>query len=215
MISHRHRCIFIEIPKTGSSSVRALLGSPAKPHLNICQVRDEITTHWTRRGRPIHHVLGALYELVPEATRRRIGERQFETYFKFSFVRNPWDRVVSLYHRKEGLQLAKEMSFDDFVEWIRYSSSTCIHPVPHTNQLDWLVGPSGELLVDFVGRFENLASDWAAIATRLGLCTTLPHERRNPTPRKHYTEYYTARSQARIAEKFAVDIEYFGYTFGD
>lgn len=213
MISHAHRCIFVEIPKTGSTSIRRVIGSPPKPHLNICQIRQEMMTCWTRYGGLGNHLLAAGYLLLPLRQRNERGARQFAEYFKFGFVRNPWDRIVSLYLRRQGLQMSGRMTFPEFVDWARYSSSTCVHPVPHTNQLDWLVDPHGDLMVDFIGRFESLQSDWAQVAKRLGLPTGLPRSNTNPEPRKHYSEWYDARTREVVRQRFAVDIEYFGYRF--
>ena len=106
-----------------------------------------------------------------------------------------------------------KMSFEEFVDWIQYSSSTCIHSSPHRYQLDWFVDGSGTLLADFIGRFENLESDWATVADKLGLNKSLVHKRANPRS-LHYTEYYTDRTREVIASKFKVDIDYFGYEFG-
>src|SRR5262245_1566241 len=108
-----------------------------------------------------NRIMAALYLLRPEERRRETGRRQFESYFKFGFVRNPWDRVVSLYERTEALQLRNEMSFEQFVDWIQYSSATCVHSSPHRYQLDWFVDANGNLLADFIGRFERLDEDWA------------------------------------------------------
>jgi hypothetical protein len=83
------------------------------------------------------------------------GRKQFETYFKFGFVRNPWDRIVSLYERKEVGQLRDKMTFEQFVDWIQYSSATCIHSAPHRYQLDWFVDHNGNVLADFIGKFER------------------------------------------------------------
>jgi hypothetical protein len=182
VISDRYKCIFVEVPKTGSSSIRAVIGHPAKPHLNICQIANEI------------------------------DDDRFRRYFKFGFVRNPWDRAVSLYERNEGLRVKDRMNFDEFIEWMKFSSSTCLHPVPHRYQLDWFVDPHGNVIVDFIGRFETLDVDWATIAARLGIDAQLPHENANPRAR-HYTEYYNERTRQTIAERFAIDIEYFGYEF--
>ena len=149
---------------------------------------------------------------VPEERRRETGRRQFESYFKFGFVRNPWDRVVSLYERTEALQLRNEMSFEQFVDWIQYSSATCVHSSPHRYQLDWFVDANGNLLADFIGKFERLDEDWAFVAQKLGVEEKLPHRRENPRAR-HYTEYYTPRTRDIIAAKFKVDIERFDYEF--
>src|SRR5438874_12834815 len=118
MISHKYKCIFVEVPKTGSTSVRAILGKAWKPHLNQRQIKNQMVTYWTRYGGRKSRILASLYLLRPEERRREIGHKQFETYFKFGFVRNPWDRVVSLYERTEAIQLRDKMTFDEFVDWI-------------------------------------------------------------------------------------------------
>ena len=213
MISHTHKCIFVEVPKTGSSSIRSIIGNPPLPHLNICQIRYNLQHYWTSYGGAGNRAMASLYLLLPEKKRNDAGNKLFDSYYKFGFVRNPWDRVVSLYLRREGLQMRDKMSFGDFVDWIKYSSSTCIHPLPHTNQLDWFVDPNGNVLVDFIGKFENLEDDWATVSGKLELTQDLPHKKRSSRSR-HYTEYYSATTQKIIENKFRVDIEYFGYEFG-
>ncbi len=215
MISHKHKCIFVEIPKTGSTSIRAVIGSPPKAHLNICQIRYDMQRYWTRYGGIKNKLLSSLYLLLPEKKRLEIGEEKFRSYLKFGFVRNPWDRVVSLYFRTGGLQMKDKMTFDEFVDWIKYSSSTCVHSVPHTNQLDWLIDPHGNLLVDFIGKFENIQKDWEVIAGKHGLPMALPHKNKSLNERSFYTEYYSKRTKEIIENKFRVDIEFFNYTFGD
>ena len=168
--------------------------------------------YWTQRGGRKNRILECLYLALPRERRIEIGRRQFNSYFKFGFVRNPWDRVVSLYERTEAQQMKDQMSFTEFVEWIQYSSSTCIHSSPHRYQLDWFVDPDGKVLADFIGRFERLEEDWAFVAGKLGVIETLPHWKQSARTR-HYTEYYSARTKEIIAAKFKVDIEQFGYEF--
>jgi hypothetical protein len=180
----------------------------------IRTIKFEMQHYWTHYY-GLHNIfLASLYLLFPQKIRNNVGERQFNSYFKFGFVRNPWDRVVSLYRRQEGLQMQDKMTFDEFVEWIKYSSSTCIHPVPHVNQLDWFVDPHGNVLVDFIGKFETLQNDWVKIAAKLGLPQNLPHRNKNQKAIRKYTEYYSETTKKIIADKFRVDIEYFGYKFG-
>jgi hypothetical protein len=214
MISHEHKCIFVEVPKTGSTSIRAILGKAYIPHLNLVEIKTLMENSWTQFGGRTNRIRGALYQLLPQNRKIDIGRQQFENYFKFGFVRNPWDRVVSLYERTEPMQMKDKMSFEEFVDWIQFSSATCIHSSPHRYQLDWFVDSSGNILADFIGRFERLDEDWAVVADKLGISEkSLPHVRENPRPR-HYAEYYNARTRDLIAEKFRVDIEHFGYEFG-
>ena len=169
--------------------------------------------YWTHVGGRKNRIMEVLYVTVPKQRRIDIGRKQFETYFKFGFVRNPWDRVVSLYERKEKGQLRDKMTFEQFVDWIQYSSATCIHSSPQRYQLDWFVDPNGAVIADFIGKFERLDEDWEFVAKKLGISETLPHRRPNPRER-HYTEYYNTRTRDLIATKFRIDIEHFGYEFG-
>lgn len=140
MISHNHKGIFVEVPKTASTSIRSIIGYPPKAHLNICQIRYSMQHYWTHDGGGKNHILSCLYLLLPERKRIEIGEHQFNSYYKFGFIRNPWGRLVSLYLRTEGLQMRKKMTFDEFVDWIKYSSSTCIHPAPiRINSIGWSI----------------------------------------------------------------------------
>lgn len=183
MISDKCKCIFVEVPKTGSTSIRSILGHPKKPHLNICQIAN------------------------------LIEREKFISYFKFGFVRNPWDRAVALYERTEGLQLKSKMNFDEFIEWMKFSSCTCLHPVPHRYQLDWFVNPHGDVIVDFIGKYENLQNDWRKVSLKLGINQELPKKNVNLQKTKNYTEYYSDKTRKIILNRFAVDIEYFGYEF--
>jgi len=144
-----------------------------------------------------------------------VDPQKFMTYFKFGFVRNPWDRAVSLYERKEGMQLRGQMSFEEFIDWMKYASSTCLHPVPHRYQLDWFVDGSGNILVDFIGKFEKLDADWRYVRTKLGISSDLPKMNVNTERQRDYREYYTDRTKKIVYDRFAVDIEYFNYEFGE
>ncbi len=171
-------------------------------------------SYWPIRGGRRDRIMEAVYMTLPKETRRARGARKFDSYFKFGFVRNPWDRAVSLYERREGEQMRHQMSFEEFVDWMQYSSATCEHPSPHRYQLDWFVDPNGKVIADFIGRFERIEEDWKIVAERLGVNPTLPHRRENPRAR-HYSEYYTPRSRDIILERFRVDVETFGYSFAN
>lgn len=192
MISLSYRAVFVHIPKTAGSSVYTTLGlrDIAAPHRNIVQ-------------------LGEILGRTPE------GRAFFDEAFKFAFVRNPWDRVVSLFHRKERGRVGAPETFPEFCAWIEHASDTCVHPTTHRNQVDWITDESGAIAVDFVGRFESLHRDFRHVCERLATpYLSLAHEKDNRAGRRPYTEYYTPELRDMIGEKFAVDIARFGYAFG-
>jgi hypothetical protein len=142
--------------------------------------------------------------------------KEFNNYFKFTFVRNPWDRVVSFYHyqvkRKwDFYPFNKTIPFKKFVkEWLRQMPG---QTTLNTNSCyDWISDKNDDLLVDFIGKLENFQQDFNAICDTIGIeRQKLPHE--NKSKHKHYTEYYNEETKEIVAKKYAKDIEYFGYKF--
>jgi hypothetical protein len=139
-----------------------------------------------------------------------IGRPAFDALFSFAIVRNPWDWQVSLYHymraEKKHHQHELALSFPGFDEYIRWR---CREEVRF--QKDYLYTPQGELLVDFVGRFENLEADFAAICARIGVPASLP--RLNVSNTRPYREFYSGETRELVRRIFAPDIELFGYDF--
>ena len=136
--------------------------------------------------------------------RRQITGERLKEYFIFTFVRNPWDRFISIscYLGVPIRRLAKKFRELQRDEAIR------MHSVP----LYQYAHCDGELFPDFVGRFERLQQDFARIATRLGLPRQrLPHASR--TEHAHYSRYYDVELKQRIAEIYADDIRAFEYRF--
>ena len=149
--------------------------------------------------------------LTAAAIRELLTPELFDRYFSFAFVRNPWDWQVSLYHyalrtpRHHQHELTKSFeSFDRYLDW-RVTEDL------HT-QKERLSDSNGNILVDFVGKVENIRADFGKICDRLGIECHLPHV--NRTVHKPYTEYYDSSSQAMIQEYFADDIKMFDYSFG-
>lgn len=203
MISHRHRCIFIHVPKTAGKSLLTLFGLPVMG-------RDY-------RGE-LEHIEDP-YDHIPVT--RYAGRPYFDEYFKFAIVRNPWDRVVSAFHyldagganaldarfRQEHLA-EYEGDFARFVDDLPRVLKTR-HFMPQTRLV---CDEDGRILVDYLGRFENLAATVDLVAERCGLGeVTLPYT--NASRHAPYQEYYDDATRRRVAEVYARDVRLLGYAF--
>jgi hypothetical protein len=215
-------CIFIAIPKTGTTSIRNQLKQSGEfwipnPHLNILQVRDCIYPYYLRRSLG-QNLAFPTERLVEDSTVRARAKATFESFFKFSLVRNPWARAVSLYFRREGRPLFQEMDFATFCERHFYASDTCKHPTLHRNQWDWLCDESGASLMDLVCKLESIDMGIREIAERTKgrVVLTQLHENRNERSRAvSYRDIYNERTRNIIAQRFEKDIDHFQYTFQD
>lgn len=150
--------------------------------------------------------------------RSMLGEDKYYNYFKFAFVRNPWGHVLSLYrYRNRKKQpntnsinlMAKIMTFEEYVE--SYIAS-------HTNinlQKKWVTDENGNIIVDYIGKFETLQEDYNKILENLGMCkNTLPGLNTDPTKAGfYYRNYYNEKTKSIVYERYKDDIELFGYTF--
>jgi|19_taG_2_1085344.scaffolds.fasta_scaffold00733_9 hypothetical protein len=188
MIIHKHKFVFIHIPKCAGTSIENFfidsLNLKRKDHVYWDDNKNQWAQHFTIRELP-----------------------ELEGYFKFAFVRNPWDRVVSacMYRQSD----INDFLLNDYVKDIDGKKDPARHQM---SQYDFLVDKNGKLKVDFVGRFENLQTDFDFVCDKLGISKhQLPHS--NKTRHKHYSEYYSGDTKKMVAKRYARDIEYFGYEF--
>ena len=141
-------------------------------------------------------------------------------YFKFAFVRNPWDRAVSdwVYLQEQAdikptEPLKNYLLEEGFFATINHLNNRDGREDHFATQSSFIV-ENKDIAVDFVGKFENFQEDFNIVCDKIGIVQQkLPHE--NKTIRKHYTEYYDDETRQIVAEKYAKDIEYFGYKFGE
>ena len=188
------KCIFVHIPKCAGKSVSDGLFGKFTGH---CFLRQ--------------------YELVYSA-------QQYTEYYKFTFVRNPWDRLVSAYHflKAGGLNKGDRLwaeqnlsSYEDFnsfcLGWLnRENVRTCQFFYPQYEYI--CVGNRRTPGVDFIGYFENLSADFDHVSKRLGLSVSLPHVNRSDR-RDDFRDYYTPVTRKIAADVYHEDIEILGYDF--
>jgi hypothetical protein len=222
-ISHRHRFVFLASPKTGSRSVRKLLDAHSEIH-----------------GRPADELNGdfPFYNHMRPLELRDVFESRgwdFDDYFKFVMVRNPWSKLVSLYEMyafREGGQLSRLRSrsarYEGFQAWLRTVDPTGggsggVAPAKIENDVirfgalsyvGFVGDERGRLLVDEVIKLEEIESRLPPLFERLGV----PLPPRVPRTGRgrywdHYRAYFDDETRRYVGTLYAEDIKRFGYTF--
>lgn len=216
LVSYSHRFIFIHIGKTGGMSMReVLLPYASEPEKFKIRRPPQMSGE---RPNPLYTVWETLL-LHPTArdVQKELPADVFTDFYKFAFVRNPWDLQVSMYHfilrettATKHAAVKALGSFDAFVEWV----VTTADPYPKgitKLQKDMITDKNGALLVDFVGHYETLDRDFSHVASTVGIDVALPHL--NQSKHSDYRSYYNEHTRQLVADHFKADIDLFGYTF--
>lgn len=212
MISFDKKCIFVHIPKTGGTSVEdALWGDD-------WSVRTEKQL-WMGIIQPgfNKYQSGGLQHLLAHQIRQEVGQDTFESYYKFSFVRNPWDKVVSQFHYIKTQPMLRDYmgltAWTSFKRYVRILVENRDKHVQSFEQWRFIYDDSGNSLIDYLGKFEQLEQDFRHVASNLGLTgVKLPHSMKS-SKRKPYWKYYDQKTADLIAGLYARDIELFDYQF--
>ena len=196
-ISQYYKSMWFVVYKTGTRSIHYCLEKHVNPDLQ-----------W-----PCSHTVSPVEEEQP------INTDVFQRYFTWAFTRNPWDRLVSCFVDKTKKVIGtpwehaayskyKNHTFKEFINDIQDDDITQCD-VHHCLQT-CLIPPG----IEFCGRFEDLQEDFNFVRDKIGIPQQqLPHK--NKSKHKHYTKYYDEETKQIVAEKYAEDIEMFGYGFGE
>jgi hypothetical protein len=205
MISHKYKLIFIHIPKTAGGSVEeylkrmdpdAVIGPAKKPRQFCLQ----------------HMSLKELYE------DSGLSSDIIDSYFKFTVVRNSWDRAVSSYHSHAYNQPTMEAFKKDLISkgrmWPDNGYSEHEKLAHRRCQLDFIFY-NDKIGVDYIVRYEHLQEDFDILCKQVGMpAGTLPYINKDAIKfKKSYQEYYDEENKRIIFEKFKKDIEYFNFEF--
>ncbi len=200
IVSNKYRFIFIHIPKTGGTSLAEPRYQDGKG--TLAGLLGE--TDYTQAG----HIRAV-------GLKERMSEH-WDKYFKFAFVRNPWDRMVSLYHyflqdpEKQVSELGRRIAAcDGFTDFCSRLEELDLD-AHFDEQISYLIDFQGNFLIDYIGRFETLDRDYANVCTKLALpVAKLPHYRKSS--HQHYLQYYDYQARCAIAERYKNDIAAFNY----
>ena len=200
MISFQKRFLFVHIPKTGGNSIQAVLRQYSEQEI--------VAAHSHQDGTERFAVRDPKYKIKKHsplrAYRDALGDDQFSKLYKFTCIRNPWDRMVSYYftptqspetwnRKKFRKVISKAVSVADYLRLDKGEED------PFEN-------------VDYIMRFENLASDFRTVCEALSISPpTLPQY--NRSNREHYSKYYDDELREFVRARFVAEIERFGYKF--
>ena len=214
MISHQHKCIFIHIPKCAGTSIKYFLFPD-----------EEI--HWFNPNYDVIHGFCTKQKIfMQHATSKQLLEmglvtqEQWNSYYKFAFVRNPWDRAVSDYFwlmNDQKIQdsfanyLNKTGKFTKVLNDIGTKNYRGEHLTPQSD----FFSEEGVNKIDFVGRFENFSDDIQKVLKALDIHHSFDLHINKSDKKVHYSKYYSNELRDKVASTYQKDIEQFNYTFED
>ena len=200
MISFQKRFLFVHIPKTAGNSIQSVLRDYSEDELVALRGEQDGIERFGLRN--------STYKIKKHSTlaeyRGALGVGRFAELYKFTCVRNPWDRMVSYYFTPT----------QNTVAWDRKKFRKIISDA--LSVADYLRLGKGEEdpfgNVNYIMRFETLADDFRTVCAALDISpVALP--RYNRSNREHYSKYYDDDLCELVRARFAAEIERFGYTF--
>jgi hypothetical protein len=222
IVSHEHRFIFVKTRKTAGTSVEVYLAKHLGPDAIVTPVyQPEVPGHVARNyaaptararaltarlhkneRRAIERERWFFNHIPAEAIRARLGRRTWDSYFKFTFERNPWEKTVSDYYFRTAN--GKERgSFREYVLNAELPSDWSLYTI------------GGQIAVDFVGSYADLDADLtrALAQTSWTAPVELGFEKASSRPKDGTSAaaVFDEETSARVATVFAREIEQFGY----
>ncbi|KEO61731.1 sulfotransferase family 2 domain-containing protein [Thioclava indica] len=192
LVDHRAKLISISVPKTGSTSIHHALK-------RALGAKNEVKSK-----------LAPVYHLNAEDIRKIIGPQTFDSYFSFGVTRNPFDRMVSLYHDFHDQRgVIKADTFEDFIlNRFDEAWSQQLHFLPQSFFLHAASGQVTSKAYRFEDGLENILAN---IVDRLGLeNVAIGHARKSE--RNKWQDYYSNTKTADVVRKvYASDFEAFNY----
>ena len=193
LVSDAHKFLFLEVPKTASSSMKE----------ELLRYADE-----TQSAEFSKHVTAN--KLCTE-----LGPQYLQRYTSFAFVREPYSWLYSWYsyRQRDNLQdgthpfherHTRGKTFDQFVD-------TVLDDEVFLRQSDFICTRGGKTLVDYVGRYENLDSDFKGICEKLNLATGVLATRNASQGNGFSPDMVNSANRRTINRYFHADFEIFGY----
>lgn len=204
IVSHRHRFVFIAVPRVATRALRQALTM----QLDVMDWQQQ--NLFAPRRLPVADLAAEEHgHLTLRDIRPRLPDEMWRAYLKCAFVRDPFERFVDTFLSMEDAggagpaEVTARMKRSLATERFRARRLT----LPQTR---FLTDEQGHVAVDFIGRFETLEASWDELCKKLGL-EPVPLERRRVPERRDWTRYYDAELVERVADHYREDLTNFGY----
>ncbi len=214
MISHRYKCIFIHIPKTAGTSINSFFYPGTKFHYASPDYKRLFG--WCPK-RKLHMQHATARQLIET---NLITEEHWNTYYKFTFVRNPWDRAYSDYiwiknfSKVSGSFREYILKTGEFKKIFTNKTSNRYlgdHLLPQTDFFEF----EGVFKPDFIGRFEQFKSDIQSVISHLEINKKFEVYQNKSKRKSDYSLFYTETKKKLVEKKFQADIQMLHYEFED
>jgi hypothetical protein len=212
IISHKHKFIFLKTKKTAGTSIEVSLSrycgkedilTPLAPEDE--EIREQFGIKPRNYLNPVTGNPKYFNHYKAKKVKRLIGDKIWNTYYKFSFDRNPWDKVISHYYFRTG-KSNQDISFEAFLQSNKFTGAYN-YPIYTIND---------RVAADFLGKFETLDEDLAAVCKTIGIPFDgwLPKAKGNyRKDQRHYRHQYNKEQKELIENYFKKEIELFQYEF--
>ena len=218
MIVHELKAVHIHIPKTAGVSLEhaimsEILGKDTSGHIG--KMPNDLKYRFSVTGKQ-KHKQARFYLLDDDLTKQ-----QWESYYKFAIVRNPWDRLVSEYCWRQDRPNKKFLpgTFDEFIDYCgaRIKNKGTLYSRrdiywTHAQTQKSYVTNKGKIILDEIFRFEHIPETIEALKGKLNL-TFSRFKKYNSSKHKDYHEYYDNNTKAKVEKLYKEDIEMFGFDF--
>lgn len=205
IISGLHKFVFAAIPKTGTHSIRRALREHMGP-----QDMEQVGL-FVQRSLPVPDLARIGHGHISLAQLRPyVKAEEFNAFFKFAFVRNPFDRFVS--YASFITREAGHFDRDPKRVMRHFVANPPMEHILFRPQHEFITDERGELLTDYVGRVELMQQSYDEVCARIGI-PTAPLEQVNSSRRGSYRDYYDEALIEGVAKLYARDLELFGYEF--
>ena len=211
IVSHKHKFIFIHIPRTAGTRVSK----------SICK-RIGVKNWKKFIGEPSSLIEGKVEEngewvgnkhIRAKKLKKLVGGKVWKSYFKFSFVRNPWDRAISVYlHNRKNSKLKNVWPKSKKMFRIALKAKYNLLGSNSVQQIDYVTDDRNKVILDFVGKFENLSEDFKFVTKSIGISCKI-NRVYDSTGKKNHVEWYDESSKNVIRREKKDDINKFNYNF--